>query len=221
MRYTFRSKMPTHIARDHRDPKVGDNYSQLARLEDDEAADINLQWAWNNPALRNPDSGGVAFAMHWAVPERNGYTHLKVNGRIRAMTAAERKRPISRWRAQQVADWRRGPRGPGPKSYAQMVNYCREHGGVVVGELKSNYFGTHPWIMGQLVASARRYNQPPWFMALYSMPYCRQKGTNTIRAGGQFAVIFGTYGQPLRPPSGWNNWDVTRVWGPRDWPLPR
>lgn len=195
--------MPAHTQRAHSDPSwKGDS---LAALDLDKhrtkgpdgiiALDKNFQWVWNDP--KDHSKGGFAVCMHWGNAGQNNYHHILTDGgkRTRPMTPAERSRSINDWRATDVRRWRRtaSVHSERPPSYAAMVRKAVQVGVIIIGELKSSAFATK-MAAQQVVNAAVRAGHPPYFMALYgSMPKCRQKCQAIVKAGGQFAVIFGTY----------------------------
>lgn len=195
--------MPAQTQRAHSDPSwVGD---RLGALDDVArqgrgpdgiiAADRNFQWAWHDPRFHS--RGGAAYCLHWEDPHRNNYRHILEAGgkRTRPMTRAELGRSITRWRASDVRRWRRTSsiHSERPPTYVAMARKAVAVGVVITAELKSNAFAEQ-LPARQIVNAAKRAGHPPYFMALYgSMPLCRQKCQAIVRAGGQFAVIFGNW----------------------------
>lgn len=97
-----------------------------------------------------------------------------------------------------------------------MIREAVKLGVTITAELKSKAFGLELGPAAHLVATARHYGHPPYFMALYrSMPYCREKCAHVVRAGGAFAVIFGRYPEHRTAfAQAVKSWPVkpTRVW---------
>lgn len=220
----FAAVMPEHPPHQkHAKPAASDNYGFLASLNADECADVNLQWVWHNPRFRTKESGGAGFGLHWADAIKNGYRWIVDvrTKRVRRMTKAELHRSLSKWSTAGVMRWRRGPskNSARPRMYSELCAYVRKHGGTIVGELKSLAFGTYGWIMEQLVATAKRHGHAPWFKALATMRLAAAKCAHTVRAGGQFALIFGKAikGRAARLTRGraiTAHWSVppTRIW---------
>lgn len=224
MTQPFAAQMPDHPPHQkHAKPKRSDNYNFLASLRGDQAADVNLQWKWNDPTNPTQSAGGAAFGMHWPDPARNGYTRITIAASGHVLTRKMKPHDLHRqvWAARDVRRWRRGRTrlSPRPRTYAELVRYAKRHGGTVVGELKSQAFGAYPFIMRQLVATARLHDHAPWFKSLVNMKFAQEKCANTVGAGGQFAIIFGSgvRGRAARIAKGkaaTAGWSVppTRIW---------
>lgn len=192
--------MPASTQRAHFDPAWrGDSFAGIDTVakqspgEDGvRAIDNNFQWFWRR-RRRLGRRRGIAFALHWRDPGKNNFRYILDGGRVRPMTRAELRR--TRWTAEQVRRWRRGPSrtSAAPRTYAAMVRHAVAKDVVICAELKSPAFRRR--VPAQtLVAAAKRAGHPPWYMALYgSMPYCRGKCKAVVNAGGEFAVIFGRY----------------------------
>jgi hypothetical protein len=221
MSYAFGATMFVHPPHQkHASPKLSDNFGFLSSLKLNACADCNLTWVWNNLKKRTKDGGGSAFGLHWPDPIRNGYRWIldKITGRVRRMTHAELHRTA--WTVSQVLRWRRGPskNSARPRKYSELVAYVKKHGGTIVAELKSQAFAIG-WVMEQLVATAKRHGHAPWFKALANMRKAAGKCAATVRAGGQFALIFGDHirGRGARMAAGHKitaTWAVppTRIW---------
>lgn len=198
MPHTFGTRMPDHpVHQKHADPKHSDNVAFFRGLNGTEAFDENLQWFFNKTHDHTKAAGGRAYGLHWRAPGPNGYQRITVRASGHLLTRRLKPHELHQenWTAAQVKGWRRGRTrfGPRPLTYAEICRYCRKHGGQPVGELKSPAFGLYPWVMAQLVASAKRWNVAPWFKALANMQHAEGKCANTVHAGGQFALIFGDH----------------------------
>ncbi len=173
------------------------------------AIDMNFQWA-----------AGHAWNLHWRTPAMNNYRYVidAKTGKIRHMTARELVRPVHKWH-DGAARWRRSKdvSSARPHTYLEIALYAKHRGVLVCAEIKSQAFA-HPAAAEYLVESARRADHPPWFMALLRMRKARGKAKAIHDAGGQFALIFGTY--RVTKPRDWSEWShyVSAIWGPRDWP---
>jgi hypothetical protein len=217
--------MPEHTQRAHSDPSwTGDSLAALDTVakmavgpDGIRAADRNFQWAWNDP--KDHSKGGIVFCLHWAHPPLNNYHYLLEPGakKARPMTHAETARSVSRWPSALVRRWRRtaDPKSAQPPTYGAMVKKAVSVGVVITAELKSDEFAI-PEVAAQVVATAKFYKHPPYFMALwYSMPNCKGKCEAIVNAGGQFAVIFGTHQEyRTRFAEAVKTWPVqpTRIW---------
>lgn len=217
-------KMPITTQRAHFEPAwKGDRFIGLKIVSKSQlgpdgirAIDNNIQWFWRKRKKGSPRSG-EAFALHWRNPARNNFPYIvdEQTGRVRPMTPAELRR--TDWQPSEVHRWRRGKskHSAKPRTYKAMARRAAKLGVVICGELKTPAFRRK--IPAQHVVNAAiSVGHPPWFMALFrSMPYCRGKCKAIIRAGGQFAVIFGRY-QHYRSKfhKAVKRWPVqpTRVW---------
>lgn len=222
MSHTFQTAMPDHPPRQkHGQPKTNNTFAFLRSLDRNECADVDLTWRWNSLHKRTREGGGAAMALHYPDPARNGYRYIQDarTGRTRPMTNKELHR--TEWTVAGTLRWRKSRnRGAArPHTYAEMLAYVKRHGGTVVGELKSQAFAVYGWIMDQLVATARVHNHAPWFKALFNMRRVAGKCAATVRAGGQFALIFGKFvrGRAARVARGQRitaQWTIppTRIW---------
>ncbi len=215
--------MPASTQRAHFEPAwTGDSFVGLRQVSRHDlgpdgirATDTNLQWFWRKRRRGQPRTG-EAFALHWRDPARNNFRYIVTKrGRVRPMTRAELRR--THWTPAQVHRWRRGPskHSAKPRTYKAMARRAVALDVVIIGELKTPAF-RRPVPAQYVVDAAVAVGHPPWFMALYgSMPRCRGKCRAVIKAGGQFAVIFGRF-QRLRPTfrRAVRSWRVkpTRVW---------
>lgn len=211
MKTTFHSRMPKALPRAHFKPSWrGDRPAAILATARGRkpAIDCNFQWA-----------GSHAWCIHWTTPLLNNYRYLKTGpNKVRRMTARELRRPAADW-GNLVGAWRRGPKqgSARPMTYDYMVHYAKRHGVILVAELKSPAFGTAK-AANYMVDCARRANHPPWVMSLLNMKNVRGKAQAISNAGGQFALIFGTFKKlAKKPPKDWREWDqfVTQVWGAR------
>lgn len=219
MSFTFDAQMPKRPpGQKHSKPKQSDNYGFLRSLTGDKCADVNLTWVWNDLDNKTEAGGGAAFGLHYADPWRNGYKWWRVGNRVERIP--EGRRRSSRWTVAEVRRWRRGPHmnSPRPHMYSELLTYVKKRGGTIVGELKSQAF-TLPWVMEQLVHTAKRRNHAPWFKALANMKRPAEKCAAAVGAGGQFALIFGKFvkGRGARLAKGQEitaTWPVkpTRIW---------
>ena len=219
---SFIDTMPRGMPKQfHAPARTSDRESTLRKAKHDgfDAIDINTRRQW---------------CLHWPDPKRNGYTHIQESdGRLREMTDAELKRPDVQWSDDDIARWR-DEDGNHPLTYRQALARCKALGiKHPVFELKVEITAE---LAAQMVADARQMDMAPWFKGLVWL-HAERRGDrivdarmarvnceHVIRAGGQFALIFGDQRQYAKHvPEDWAKWKVkpTRVWGPdsaKDWP---
>lgn len=207
--------MPARTDRLHLEPYwIGDSIRAIktaARMrvgsDGGRYVDINLQHALDGD-----------ICIHWGTAWKNGYLYIQVSRRRRRpMTQAELDRKISDWHTRDVVRWRRTRRRGlrfrsrvRPLRFLEMYDYARVRGVTPTFELKSNAYALRP-VAQRLVTAAQRRGGRAYFMALISMPLCRQKCAAIRNAGGEFAVL--AHDQPK--PDDFGEWSPrpTRVWG--------
>lgn len=176
---------------------TGDTLGALdvAKREGFRYIDQNGQFVFRDPhAARNGGSlSGTAFVMHWPDPARNNFRFIIDGKRVRPMTTIELHAAVNDyWTEADVRRWRRGPSGDSerPQSYAAHAGHAAHVGICLVLELKNAAFA-HDHVAQQLHATARRVGHRPIFMALWGLPKIKAKCEAFVKAGCEFAVIYG------------------------------
>jgi hypothetical protein len=157
--------------------------------------------------------------LHWGNgPKLNHYTWIWTGRRTRfgreirrPMTDHELRRPVTEWTSEQIARWRRGPKGGRkPADVAKRQRQARRRRVYIAWEIKTHDYGEADYAE-RVVATVERSGWPAFFMTLVTMHGWRHKMRAFHRAGGQTALL--AHGAPR--PGDLANWlpYIDRIWG--------
>ena len=161
--------------------------------------------------------------LHWENAKKNGYDYILVrregNTEIRRkMTAAELKRPVSKWKLADIVKWRRTEKAGDsfesknrPYSFEEAVVYADAVGVIPCFELKSQLFAKQPARARRMKAIVMSNKAKVYFMTLVTMKRWRGKMKNFHNVGFETALL--AHGA-RKPPdlARWRKY-ITRVWG--------
>jgi hypothetical protein len=236
----YGTPVPISTGRNHPGYKIGDASWAIRNTAHKAAGSDHLKCLdWNSQIIWMVIKGiltPVAVGAHWFTLGPNGWTHyMGKDGKIHALTEAQKHWTLQHWcdeHGKDKAAWymlrRRNPDGAWekPLTHFDAMKYSKSLGVVLNPELKDNDF-RKPAVADRFVGNCISLDYPCWTMALFSMPYCKEK-CKAIRGADPKAGFSPIFGDQQSRAKGTNilihdKWPVApnRVWGPnhgeRDW----
>jgi hypothetical protein len=170
--------------------------------------DINVQ------SLLDDDA-----CTHWGNPEAGGWLYLQINnltGKRRPLTHEERITPYHNWHGPKVKKLRRtAKRGTSYESrvrihlFSETVGICKNYNVFPCFELKSPHYANATWVK-RLIDQVYAKKWHAFYMALWKMGHCLEKGHAVISSTGQFAIL--AHGEK-RPDGLIKGYNFTEIWG--------